>query len=128
MDLKAIVVASSTFFLFACASLRAEPVNYANYAGPPIHELRYSGTLYRWEEIDEKSIVVWTKPNEALLLTLRANCPTLRMAKAVLIDNRGGARGRIVAGDSDLVAGGIGCRIDAIQPIDTARMKKEGRS
>jgi hypothetical protein len=131
MNLKVIFFVVAMLVLSACASLGAGQVKYVDYAGAPIPAFRYSNTLYNWQGIDNRSLVVWTRPNEAFLLTLRTSCPALSGARAILIDDRSGMgslSGRVVAGESDVVVGAMRCRINTIQPVDLERIKKDRSS
>ncbi len=73
-------------------------------------------------------MVVWTRPSEAYLLTLKANCNALQLAKAVAVSDRDGMSGRMVAGSTDLIAGPMRCRIQTIQPIDQKRLEADRKS
>jgi len=128
MNFKSILVAGSMLVLSACASVSPKSFNYADYAGAPISELRFQQGLYNWQRIDDASVVIWTRPSEAYLLTLRVDCNALATAKAVVIADRDGTSGRIVAGSTDLLAGVMRCRIETIRPIDNERLRKDQQS
>ena len=128
MGFKAILVAVSILAMSACASVSAKSVDYAQYAGTAIPEVRFQQPLYNWQRIDDKSLVVWTRPSEAYLLTLKPNCNALRTAKAVAVSDRDGMNGRMIAGSTDLVAGVMRCRIETIQPIDQKRLEADRKS
>ena len=128
MGFKAILVAVSILAMSACASVSAKSVDYAQYAGAAIPEVRFQQGLYNWQRIDDRSLVVWTRPSEAYLLTLKPNCNGMRMAKAVEVSDRDGMNGRMVAGSTDLLAGIMRCRIETIQPIDQKRIAADRKS
>jgi Family of unknown function (DUF6491) len=128
MNLKEVLLAGSILALAACASVDAKRFNYADYAGAPIPELRFQTGLHNWQRIDDASLVVWTRPSEAYLLTLRTDCNALQLAKAVVIDDRDGTSGRMVAGSTDVLAGPMRCRIETIRPIDLKRLESDRKS
>jgi hypothetical protein len=126
--LKTFLISCSILLLSACASVKAQPQAYVDYAGDPVSEVRFQQGLYNWQRIDDASLVVWTRPNEAYLLTLRVNCNALGLAKAVVISDRDGMSGRMVAGSTDLLAGTMRCRIQTIRPVDLKRMESARKS
>lgn len=128
MNCKAILLSGAILVLSACASVKAQPQSYADYAGAPVTEVRFQQGLYNWQRIDDGSLVVWTRPGEAYLLTLRVNCDALRTAQAVLINDRDGMNGRMVAGSTDVLAGIMRCRIETIRPVDLKRMDSARKS
>lgn len=128
MNLKEMLLAGSMLLLAACASVGAKRLDYADYAGAPIPEVRFQAGLHNWQRIDDASLVVWTRPSEAYLLTLRTDCDALQLAKAVVIDDRDGTSGRMVAGSTDVLAGPMRCRIESIRPIDLKRMEDDRKS
>jgi hypothetical protein len=126
MNFKSFAIAGSIFFMSACASVSAKSVDYPSFAGAAIPEVRFQSGLYNWQRIDDGSLVVWTRPTEAYLLSLRnSNCSALRTAKAVVISDMDGTNGRMIAGSTDVVAGIMRCRIETIQPIDQQRLKAD---
>lgn len=128
MDSRSVLVAVSILALSACASVSAKSVDYVQYAGAAIPEVRFQQGLYNWQRIDDKSVVVWTRPSEAYLLTLKPSCTELRMTHAVAVSDRDGTSGRMVAGSTDLLAGIMRCRIETIQPIDQKRLEADRKS
>jgi hypothetical protein len=128
MNFKAILVAGAMLAMSACASVSPRSFNFADYAGAPISELRFQQGLHNWQRIDDASVVIWTRPSESYLLTLRVECNALRTAKAVVVDDRDGMSGRIVAGSTDLLAGTMRCRIETIRPIDQERLRSDQKS
>lgn len=99
-------------------------VDYAAYAGDPISEFQFS-QLYNWQRTGDKTMVIWTKPSTAYLLTLRNNCDALTGRVTVEIGGVDGIQGRLQAGSGDVIIGQMRCRVVAIQPIDLARMKAD---
>ena len=99
-------------------------VDYAPYAGDPIPEFKFN-KLYNWQRTGDKTMVVWTKPSTAYLLTLRNNCDALSGRATVEIGGVDGIDGRLQAGSGDIIIGQLRCRVVAIQPLDLVRMKAD---
>jgi hypothetical protein len=127
----------ATLLLAACASspqmTREERIEwYRANAGEPVRSFFYSGHLRGWTALDERSIALWTRSNEAFLLEFFGRCPDLAFASTITISNQ---IGRVNAGfDSVTVrraSGGIGgvrCRIETIRPVNTQVVKEPKRS
>lgn len=123
--------------LTGCASspqmTREERIEwYRANAGEPVRSFFYSGHLRGWTALDERSIALWTRSNEAYLLEFFPRCPDLAFASTITISHQ---IGRVNAGfDSVTVrraSGGIGgvrCRIETIRPIDTTVVKEPKRN
>ena len=97
----AALVAASAAGTAAAKHPRAD---YAAYAGAPIQEFRFT-QLYNWQRTGDKSVVVWTKPSTAYLLTLKHNCDALRGRVTVEIGGVDGIQGRLQAGSGDVIIG-----------------------
>lgn len=106
------------------AQAKLKRVDYAAYAGEPVPEFRYTH-LYNWQRTSDKSLVVWTKPSTAYLLTLRNNCEGLAGNYTLQIGGVDGIETRVRAGSDNVMVGQLRCKIDTIQPLDLARMKLE---
>ncbi len=114
--------------LLALLSLTAQAkhsrIDYAAYAGDPISEFRFT-QLYNWQRTGDKTLVIWTKPGTAYLLTTRNNCEALSGRVTVEIGGVDGIEGRLQAGSGDIIVGQLRCRVIAIQPLDLQRMKAD---
>lgn len=99
-------------------------IDYAAYAGDPIPEFHFT-KLYNWQRTGDRTMVLWTKPSTAYLLTLRNNCDALSGRVTVEIGGVDGIEGRLQAGMGDIIVGQLRCRVTAIQPIDLQRMKAD---
>jgi hypothetical protein len=122
--------------IVACANspqmTREERIEwYRANAGEPVRSFFYSGHLRGWTALDERSIALWTRSNEAYLLEFFPRCPDLAFASTITVSQQ---IGRVNAGfDSVTVrraSGGIGgvrCRIESIRPIDTSVVKEPRR-
>lgn len=106
---------------FANAGTR---IDYAAYAGEPIPEFRFTN-LYNWQRTGDKTMVVWTRPSTAYLLTLRQNCNAFNGRVVVQMGGVDGFTGKVQAGTDDVIIGQMHCRIDAIQPVDLAKIKQD---
>jgi hypothetical protein len=107
----------------ACASM-GNRTDYAAYAGDPVPEIRYT-QLYNWQRTGDRSLVVWTKPSTAYLMTLRHDCAELIGNTQIQIGGVDGIDGRIQAGFGEVKVGQLKCRIDTIQPLDMARLRAD---
>lgn len=106
------------------AQAKHKRVDYAAYAGESISEFRYT-QLYNWQRTSDKSLVVWTKPSTAYLLTLRNNCNALSGNYSLQIGGVDGIESRVRAGTDNVLVGQLRCKISTIQPLDLVRMKAE---
>ena len=106
------------------AQAKHKRIDYTAYAGEPIREFRYH-QFYNWQRTSDTSLVVWTKPSTAYLLTLRNNCVALAGNYVLQIGGVDGIEGRVQAGSADVMVGQLRCKVDTIRPIDLARMKAE---
>ena len=106
------------------AQAKIKRVDYAAYAGESIPEFRYT-QLYNWQRTSDKSLVVWTKPSTAYLLTLRNNCNALSGNYSLQIGGVDGIESRVRAGTDNVLVGQLRCKISTIQPLDLVRMKAE---
>jgi hypothetical protein len=113
--------------LAACSSVpyaQRQATRLAEYtavAGPPVTSFRFF-TLYSWEPLDERTLAVYTRPNEAWLLQLGGGCPGLAFTPAIgLTSNLNQVSVRF-----DQVLTGrnqFPCTITGIRPLDIRRMK-----
>ena len=120
--------AAATLLAAASASAGSKRIDYAAYAGEPVKEIRYF-QLYNWQRTGNKSMVLWTKPSSAYLLTFQNNC--VAVAGPMVSIQVGGVasiKGRIQANADDVIIGDLRCRIVGIQPLDMARLKADRKS
>jgi hypothetical protein len=133
---SALIALIALQLLAACASspqmTREERIQwYRANAGEPVRSFFYSGHLRGWTALDDRSIALWTRSNEAFLLEFFPRCPDLAFASTITISHQ---IGRVNAGfDSVTVrraSGGIGgarCRIETIRPINTRGVEEAER-
>jgi len=134
---KALIALVALQLVAACASspqmTREERIEwYRANAGEPVRSFFYSGHLRGWTALDERSIALWTRSNEAFLIEFFPRCPDLAFASTLTISNH---IGRVNAGfDSVTVrraSGGIGgarCRIETIRPLDPDALRESRRN
>ena len=96
--------------------------NYAAYAGEPIPEFKFT-QLYNWQRTGDKTMVLWTRPSTAYLLTLANQCDALDSRVTLQVGGVDGISGRLQAGTGDVIIGQLHCRVQQIQPIDLVAMK-----
>lgn len=122
MLIRSLLLILAGLVLAACASSGpggVKPDNpYAAHAGEATKEFSFT-SLYNWSRIDDDRVVIWARPDRAYLLTLRNSCLGMTFATTIAVDGFGG---RVRAGSDSVVAGGMRCRIDTIQPIDLVAM------
>ena len=104
-------------------AVQAKRINYADYAGEPVAKFRYT-QLYNWQRSDDRTMVLWTKPSEAYLLTFANNCAEMSGKYSIQIGGVASVGGIVHTGDDVLIPGRASCRIAEIRPIDLVRLKK----
>ncbi len=124
MKLRIILLGLSLALLALSAQANNKRIDYAAYAGDPIPEFRFA-KLYNWQRTGDRTLVVWTKPSTAYLLTTRNNCDALSGRVTVAIGGVDGIEGRLQAGSGDIIVGQLRCRVMAIQPLDLKRLKAD---
>ena len=124
MKLRNLLLGLSLALVGLSAQAGYTRIDYAAYAGDPIPAFKFS-QLYNWQRTGDKTMVVWTKPSTAYLLTLRNNCNALSGRATVEIGGVDGIEGRLQAGMGDVIIGQMRCRVMAIQPLDLVRLKAD---
>ncbi len=125
--MKTIVLALAALLAASSATAKAPRIDYGHYAGQPISEFRFT-SLYNWQRTGNRTVVVWTKPSTAYLLTTSNRCDALDGRVTVQIGGVDGIAGRLQAGSGDVIVGQLRCRVVAIQPIDLAQIKRDRAS
>jgi len=113
--------------LAACSSVPyAERVSkqqhaYAAAAGEPVNSFRFI-SLYSWEALGDRQVVVYTRPTQAWLLDLGGGCPDLDIGNSLGLTSD---FNRVQVGFDKVIPGrsGFPCRISQIRPIDMAKLK-----
>lgn len=124
MKLRIVLLGLSLALLALSAQAKHNRIDYAAYAGDPIPEFRFF-QLYNWQRTGDKTLVVWTKPSTAYLLTTRNDCYSLSGHVTIQIGGVDGILGRLKAGSDNVIVGQLRCRVMSIQPLDLQRMKAD---
>ena len=127
MSIRLLMLMIAGFVLTACSSVpyaqrqAARLAEYTAVAGAPVSNFRFF-TLYSWEPLGDKTLAVYTRPNEAWLLDLDGGCRDLAFTPAIgLTSNLNQVSARF-----DKVLTGrklFPCTITRIRPLDIKRMK-----
>jgi hypothetical protein len=102
---------------------------YRQHAGEPVPSFRYSLSINGWTSLGDSALAIWTRPNQAYLLTLSGTCPDLDFATAISLTHQF----RTVHARFDRVVplGSTGmtipCQIREIRPLDVAAIKEAQR-
>lgn len=113
----------------ACASLgprermAARLAEYERHAGAPVESFKF-WDLDRWEVLGREQLVVWTRPNEAWLLTVDAPCNDLEWAHSIGLTS---SVGHVHRRFDSVVLKNYRCRIKEIRPVDGRALKAERR-
>lgn len=121
---------SAAIVLSACASgggLRdAEKLAlYRDHAGAPVGSFDFSGRINGWMPLDDRALVVWTRPSQAYLLELYGPCQDLESTPAIGLTS---SASRVYARfDKVLVHGAstirMPCSIETIRPLDVKAVR-----
>ncbi|WP_266170582.1 DUF6491 family protein [Dyella subtropica] len=112
--------------LAACASvpyaqrMSDRQAAYAAAAGEPVRSFRFF-ELYSWEPLGNSQLAVYTRPNQAWLLSVSGPCPDLEFTNAIgLTSNMSEVS---INFDKVLTGRTFPCTISQIRPIDVAKMR-----
>lgn len=132
--LTLMLTAAGALALSACATngiprsqvAAANVQAYNDAAGAPVSSLTKMGANFQsWESLSKEQLVVYTRPNQAYLLTV-AHCPPLEFSHAIRVsDSMGRVQtnfDRVYPLDRSPMAE-IGCPIRTIQPVDMAKFR-----
>ncbi|GHA76022.1 DUF6491 family protein [Cognatilysobacter bugurensis] len=105
---------------------------YLQHAGAPVPSFRHIGSINGWTPLGDDMLAIWTRPSEAVLLTLNGPCPELDFATAISLTSQF----RTVYAKFDRVVpiGSIGsasivipCPIREIRPLDVRALRDAQR-
>jgi hypothetical protein len=102
---------------------------YRQHAGEPVASFRYFTSISGWTPLGDSALAVWTRPNEAYLLTLSGSCTDLQFAMGISLTHQF----RTVYARFDRVVPlgttsmTIPCPIREIRPLDVAAIKEAQR-
>ena len=122
------------FALAACATNSAQRevdrlALYTAHAGTPMPSFRYFGRLYGWTPLGDAAIAVWTRPNQAYLLSFNGRCPDLDFASAISVSSQSGTVyskfDKVVVVNRNAMR--IPCHIREIRPLDVKAIQQAQR-
>jgi hypothetical protein len=102
---------------------------YLQHAGAPMPSFRYFGSINGWTPLGDDMLAIWTRPSEAVLLTLEGSCPDLEWATAISLTSQF----RTVYAKFDRVVplgsntGAFPCPIREIRPLDVRALRDAQR-
>ncbi|GAB2515865.1 DUF6491 family protein [Lysobacter humi (ex Lee et al. 2017)] len=111
------------------ATRRAEQLElYRAHAGAPVRSFSAIGRVDSWTPLTDDSIVVWTSPRRAYLLSV-PGCPDLDFAHGIALSE---SAGQVHAGFDRVTPLGhntirVPCIIDEIRPIDVKAYREARR-
>ncbi len=124
------LLAASFLALAGCAATQARAEREQAHAqavhaaaGDPVGSFRYMAeTLYSWEPLGDREVLIYTRPNRAWLLDV-GMCPDLPFSQAIGLTSH---TGQVSTGlDSVIVHGGnFPCRIQGIRPVDVKKLRQ----
>jgi len=102
---------------------------YRAHAGAPVPSFHYFGSLNGWTPLGDEAVAVWTRPNQAYLLSFTGRCPDLGFASAISVTSQFGtvyARfDKVVALNHGTMT--IPCHIREIRPLDVKAIRQAER-
>jgi hypothetical protein len=128
MSAKTVLIAAALAgVLAACSSVPyAQRVSqrqaaYAAAAGEPVRSFRFF-ELYSWEPLSDSQLAVYTRPNEAWLLSLSGPCQDLEFTNAIGLTS---SLHEVSVNFDRVLTGGrnFPCFIAQIRPVDLTRLK-----
>ncbi|HEY9130308.1 MAG TPA: DUF6491 family protein [Dyella sp.] len=126
--LRSMLVALVVAALAACASAPDKPSHrllaYEAASGAPVNSFRYF-SLWSWEPLDRDRLAIYTRGNEAYLLTVDGGCRNLLFATAIGLTSL--MHEVTIRFDKVLAGGNYPCTIMEIRPVDVQKLKAEER-
>lgn len=93
---------------------------YAAAVGEPVRSFRFFD-LYSWEPLGDSQLAVYTRPNEAWLLTVSGPCPDLEFTNAIGLTSN--LHEVSINFDKVLTGRTFPCTISQIRPVNVAKLK-----
>lgn len=101
---------------------------YTAHAGAPVPSFRYFGSLNGWTPLGEDAVALWTRPNQAYLVSFKGRCPDLDFASAISVSSQFNT---VYTNFDKVVALNSGttfpCHIGEIRPLDVKAIKQAER-
>jgi hypothetical protein len=102
----------------------AERASFMAHAGKPVDQLVWLTSYQRWTPLSADQVAVWTKLNQAYLVTVVHPCANLWFARAIGFTRTGDST---YAHVNFVKADGWTCAIKTIQPVDYRRVQQDLR-
>ena len=98
---------------------------YSSHAGKPVSSFHYFGRIDGWTPLGDSAVAVWTKPNQAYLLSLYGPCQNLEFTPVIGVTSQ---MNQVYAKFDKIIAHDRGsiempCRINEIRPLDVKAIK-----
>ena len=94
---------------------------FERFAGEPVEEFRF-WKIDRWEGLGPDAVAVWTRIDEAWLMTVRTPCNGLEFAMAIGVSS---TLNRVRRLHDEVLFERQRCRIQEIRPVDVRAMRAE---
>lgn len=128
---------SMSVLVFALAACTGNPTQreadrlalYSGHAGTPVSSFRYFGSLNGWTPLGDSAVALWTRPNEAYLVSFKGRCPDLEFASAISVSSQFNTVYQNFDKVTVLNPGtmSIPCHIREIRPLDVKAIKQAER-
>lgn len=124
-----LIAATVAVVLAACSSVpyaqrqQQRQAAYAAAAGAPVKSFHFF-TLWSWEPLSDRELVVYTRPTQAWLLDLDGTCQNLQFTQAIGLTS---SVSQVYVGFDKVLTGRryIPCIITQIRPIDVKKLRVE---
>jgi hypothetical protein len=125
-SIRSLMIALAVAALAACASQPEKPnqrlLDYQASSGAPVNSFRYF-SLWSWEALDRTHLSIYTRGNEAYLLTVDGGCQNLEWVNAIGLTSR---MHEVTARFDKVLTGQmVPCTIMEIRPVDVGKLKAE---
>lgn len=124
---RSCIVFALVAVLAACSSVplaqreQQRQAAYASAAGAPVRSFHFF-TLWSWEPLGDRQVVVYTRPSRAWLLDLDGPCQNLQFTQAIGLTSSSGTVftrfDKVLTGRSYMP-----CMITQIRPVDVKQLR-----
>lgn len=126
---RPLVIAIASIALSACASGLSRKddglqLKYVDYAGEPVESITTMRGVDAWTPISRTQLVIWTRFNEAWLLTVWEGCPDLQFSQVISVTQTGNTISRF----EKVKVGNEVCPISEIRPINVKQMRADRKA
>ena len=102
---------------------------YSSNAGERVPSFRFFGSLNGWTPLGEDAVALWTRPNQAYLVTFKGRCPDLDFASAISVTSQFSTVyanfDKVVVLNRGSIS--IPCHIREIRPLDVKAIRQAER-